>query len=252
MLHSRFVVPGRLNAHVAFTDRHGGYSRGDLSSFNLARHVGDDNELVAANRAALAQVLGLSGERLSFVSQVHGTDVAIIDSPEQLRDDPVTADAQVTTRAGIGLAIMVADCTPIMLADPEAGVIGAIHAGRPGMAAGVVPETIAEMQHLGATDIHAIIGPSVCPRCYEVPAALREEVAAIEPVAASVSVTGTPAIDVAGAVAEQLRRAGACIDHFSRTCTRESEDLFSYRRQRSTGRFAGVVWLQEENPTTHP
>lgn len=252
MLHSRFVVPGRLNAHVAFTDRHGGYSRGDLSSFNLARHVGDDNELVAANRAALAQVLGLSGERLSFVSQVHGTDVAIIDSPEQLRDDPVTADAQVTTRAGIGLAIMVADCTPIMLADPEAGVIGAIHAGRPGMAAGVVPETIAEMQHLGATDIHAIIGPSVCPRCYEVPAALREEVAAIEPVAASVSVTGTPAIDVAGAVAEQLRRAGACIDHFSRTCTRESEDLFSYRRQCSTGRFAGLVWLQEENPTTHP
>ena len=237
---------------MAFTDRHGGYSRGNLSSFNLARHVGDDNELVAANRAALAQVLGLSGERLSFVSQVHGTDVAIIDSPEQLRDDPVTADAQVTTRAGIGLAIMVADCTPIMLADPEAGVIGAIHAGRPGMAAGVVPETIAEMHHLGATDIHAIIGPSVCPRCYEVPAALREEVAAIEPVAASVSVTGTPAIDVAGAVAEQLRRAGVRIDHFSRICTRESEDLFSYRRQRSTGRFAGLVWLQEENPTTHP
>lgn len=252
MLHSRFVVPGRLNAHVAFTDRHGGYSRGDLSSFNLARHVGDDDELVAANRAALAQVLGLSGERLSFVSQVHGTDVRIIDSLEQLRDDPATADAQVTTRAGIGLAIMVADCTPIMLADPEAGVIGAIHAGRPGMAAGVVPETIAHMQNLGATDIHAIIGPSVCPRCYEVPAALREEVAAVEPVAASVSVTGTPAIDVAGAVAEQLRRAGVSIDQFSRTCTRESEDLFSYRRQRSTGRFAGVVWLQEENPTTHP
>lgn len=252
MLHSRFVVPGRQNAHVAFTDRHGGYSRGDLSSFNLARHVGDDDELVAANRAALAQVLGLSGERLSFVSQVHGTEVRIIESPEQLRDEPVSADAQVTTCRGLGLAIMVADCTPIMLADPEAGVIGAIHAGRPGMAAGIVPETIATMRNLGAADIHAIIGPSVCPRCYEVPAALREEVAAVEPVAASVSVTGTPAIDVAGAVAEQLRRAGVSIDHFSRTCTRESEDLFSYRRQQSTGRFAGVVWLQEENHTTHP
>lgn len=237
---------------MAFTDRHGGYSRGDLSSFNLARHVGDEEELVAANRAALAQVLGLSGERLSFVSQVHGTEVRIIDGPEQLREDSATADAQVTVRTGIGLAIMVADCTPIMLADPEAGVIAAIHAGRPGMAAGVVPETVAAMQKLGAADIHAIIGPSVCPRCYEVPAALREEVAAVEPVAASVSVTGTPAIDVAGAVAEQLRRAGVSIDHFSRTCTRESDDLFSYRRQRSTGRFAGVIWLQEENPTTHP
>ncbi|MDN6124389.1 MAG: polyphenol oxidase family protein, partial [Brevibacterium sp.] len=148
--------------------------------------------------------------------------------------------------------IMVADCTPIMLADPEAGVIGAIHAGRPGMAAGVVPATIARMKDLGATDIHAIIGPSVCPRCYEVPAAMRDEITAVEPVAASVSVTGTPAIDVAGAAAEQLRRSGVSIDHFSRVCTRESEDLFSYRRQRTTGRFAGVVWLQEENPTTHP
>ncbi|GAA1842154.1 peptidoglycan editing factor PgeF [Brevibacterium marinum] len=252
MLHSRFVVPGRLNAHVAFTDRHGGYSRGDLSSFNLARHVGDEDELVSANRAALAQVLGLSGERLSFVSQVHGTDVHVIDGPEQLRETPATADAQVTVRSGIGLAIMVADCTPIMLADPEAGVIGAIHAGRPGMAAGVVGEAVARMHGLGATDIHAVIGPSVCPRCYEVPAAMRDEVAAVEPVAASVSVTGTPALDVAGAVAEQLRRRGVSIDHFSRTCTRESEDLFSYRRHGSTGRFAGVVWLQEENPTTHP
>lgn len=252
MLHSRFVIPGTVNAHVAFTDRHGGYSRGDLSSFNLARHVGDDDELVAANRAALAQVLGLSGERLSFVSQVHGTDVRIVERTEQLRGAPVTADAQVSTQAGIGLAIMVADCTPIMLADPEAGVIGAIHAGRPGMAAGVVPATIARMRELGAVDIHAVIGPSVCPRCYEVPAALRNEVAAVEPVAASVSVTGTPALDVAGAVAEQLRRAGVSIDHFSRTCTRESDDLFSYRRHHSTGRFAGVIWLQEENPTTHP
>ncbi|MDN6602586.1 MAG: peptidoglycan editing factor PgeF [Brevibacterium sp.] len=241
-----------MKAHVAFTDRHGGYSRGDLSSFNLARHVGDDDELVAANRAALAQVLGLSGERLSFVSQVHGTDVRIVGGPDQLRDAPVEADAQVTTHSGIGLVIMVADCTPIMLADPEAGVIGAIHAGRPGMAAGVVPATIARMKDLGATDIHAIIGPSVCPRCYEVPAAMRDEITAVEPVAASVSVTGTPAIDVAGAAAEQLRRSGVSIDHVSRVCTRESEDLFSYRRQRRTGRFAGVVWLQEENPTTHP
>lgn len=252
MLHSRFVVPGRLKAHVAFTDRNGGYSNGDFSSFNLARHVGDNDELVSANRAALAQVLGLSAERLSFVSQVHGTDVRTVDSVEALRDSPVEADAQITTTPGVGLAIMVADCTPIMLADTEAGVIAVIHAGRPGMAAGIVDTTVAQMKHLGAGDIHAIIGPSVCPRCYEVPESLRDEVAAIEPVAASVSATGTPAIDVAGAVAEQLRRAGVSIDHFSRTCTRESDELFSYRRQQRTGRFAGVVWLQEENHTTHP
>ena len=252
MLHSRFVIPGRLNAHVAFTDRHGGYSSGDFSSFNLARHVGDDDDLVAANRAALAQVLGLSGERLAFVSQVHGTQVHTIERPERLREAPVEADAQVTSVPGIGLAIMVADCTPIMLADTTTGIIAAIHAGRPGMSAGVVGETVANMRALGAGDIHAVIGPSVCPRCYEVPGELRDEVAAVEPVAASVSVTGTPAIDVAGAVAEQLRREGVAIDHFSRTCTKESDDLFSYRRQQRTGRFAGVVWLEEENSTTHP
>ncbi|GAA0036042.1 peptidoglycan editing factor PgeF [Brevibacterium metallidurans] len=243
MLHSRFVVPGRSTAHVAFTDRHGGYSSGDFSSFNLARHVGDDEELVAANRSALAQVLGLSAERLSFVSQVHGTAVHTHTGPADARSG-AEADAQVSAEPGVGLVIMVADCTPVLLADTEAGVIGAVHAGRPGMAAGVVPATLQAMRELGAADIHAVIGPSVCPRCYEVPAELRDEVAALEPVAASVSVSGTPALDVAGAVAEQLRREGVVIDHFSRTCTRESEDLYSYRRNRRTGRFAGVIWLQ--------
>ena len=243
MLHSRFVVPGRSTAHVAFTDRHGGYSSGDFSSFNLARHVGDDEELVAANRSALAQVLGLSAERLSFVSQVHGTAVHHVTDTADVRAG-AEADAQVSALAGVGLVIMVADCTPVLLADTEAGVIGAVHAGRPGMAAGIVSETLSAMRELGAREIHAVIGPSVCPRCYEVPASLRDEVAAVEPVAASVSVSGTPALDVAGAVAEQLRREGAVIDHFSRTCSRESEDLYSYRRSRRTGRFAGVVWLQ--------
>ncbi|KZE19081.1 peptidoglycan editing factor PgeF, partial [Brevibacterium casei] len=219
------------------------YSSGDFSSFNLARHVGDDEELVAANRSALAQVLGLSAERLSFVSQVHGTAVHHVTDTADVRAG-AEADAQVSALAGVGLVIMVADCTPILLADTEAGVIGAVHAGRPGMAAGIVPETLAAMRDLGAREIHAVIGPSVCPRCYEVPASLRDEVAAVEPVAASVSVSGTPALDVAGAVAEQLRREGAVIDHFSRTCSRESEDLYSYRRSRRTGRFAGVVWLQ--------
>lgn len=251
MLHSRFVVPGRLNAHIAFTDRHGGYSSGDFSSFNLARHVGDDEAMVAANRSALSAVLGLGGERLSFVSQVHGTAIAEVTRAD-LRGPAAEADAQITTESGLGLAIMVADCTPVMLADPEAGIIAAVHAGRPGMSLGIVGDTVERMRELGAGEIHAVIGPSICPRCYEVPEEMRAEVAAIEPVTASVSVTGTPAIDVAAGVAEQLRRAGVAIDHFSRTCTRESDELFSYRRQSRTGRFVGVVWMQAENLTTHP
>src|SRR5699024_4245257 len=163
------------------------------------------------------------------------------------------------------LAIMVADCTPVMLADPEVGLIAAVHAGRHGMAAGLVPTTLAAMREAGAGRIHAVIGPSGCPRCYEVsaelraeaaatepPAASRAAVAAMEPTGASVSVSGTPALDVAGAVAEQPSGKSVSIDQFSRTCTKESEDLFSYRRQSTTGRFAGIIWLKEEKTTTHP
>ncbi|NNV10218.1 laccase domain-containing protein, partial [Geobacillus sp. MMMUD3] len=129
---------------------------------------------------------------LSFVSQVHGTAVHHVTDTAAIRAG-AEADAQVSALAGVGLVIMVADCTPVLLADTEAGVIGAVHAGRPGMAAGIVSETLSAMRELGAREIHAVIGPSVCPRCYEVPASLRDEVAAVEPVAASVSVSGTPA-----------------------------------------------------------
>nr|WP_320109114.1 laccase domain-containing protein [Brevibacterium sp. JSBI002] len=161
MLRSRFVIPGGRTAHIAFTDRHGGYSSGDFSSFNLARHVGDDDELVAANRAALAQVIGLSGERLSFVSQVHGTDVHIIDDEAQLRHTPVEADAQLTTVPGLGLAIMVADCTPVMLADADAGVIAAVHAG----AREWPQESSAERWLRCTTPVHGTSTRSSVPRC---------------------------------------------------------------------------------------
>src|SRR5699024_2142060 len=179
MLRSRFVIPGSRTAHVAFTDRHGGYSSGDFASFNLARHVGDDDELVAANRAALAQVPAPSGERLASVAPVHGTTGRTISDGAELRPGPVGAGAHFTNLTGIGLAIMVADCTPAMLADPEVGLIAAVHAGRQGMAAGVVPTTLAAMREAGADRIHAVIGPSVCPRCHQVPAELPPEVAPI-------------------------------------------------------------------------
>ncbi len=244
MLHSRFVASGTQgSAHIAFTDRWGGYSAAEFSSLNLGRGVGDSDEMVSANRAALASVLGLQGDRLSFTHQVHGTAVHTADS-----DAPAPAvaraDAQLTRAGRLGLVVLVADCTPVVLADPDAGLVAVAHAGRRGMADGVIGAVCDEMEAAGAGHITAFIGPSICPRCYEVPSALRAEVAAVAPVAASVSRTGTPALDVAAGVAEQLSQRGADIADWSSSCTFEHPDLFSYRRDGVTGRAAGIVWFE--------
>lgn len=240
---------GRM--HMAFTDRHGGYGVGDFSSFNLGLHVGDDPSAVAANRSLLSQALGL--DRVSYVQQVHGTSVHVVtdltiarSSPGGARPSPpVEADAQVTTCRGVGLAILVADCTPVLLAAPREGVIAAVHAGRRGMVDGVVPAALESMRAHGATEIVAAIGPSIGPRRYEVPASMRDEVGAVEPVTRSVTKTGAPALDIAAGVVEQLVREDVSIAHWSDVCTAESTDLFSYRRDGTTGRFAGIVWLTE-------
>jgi hypothetical protein len=127
----------------------------------------------------------------------------------------------------------------VLLADAEAGVIGAAHAGRPGLAAGVVPRTVEAMRELGASDITAWIGPHVCGGCYEVPAAMQAEVGAVEPASLATTSWGTPSLDLGAGVRAQLERAGATVVDVSR-CTRESDDLYSYRRDgRDAGRFAG-------------
>lgn len=248
MLHSRFVLSGeRFTAHAAFTDRRGGYSAGPFESFNLALHVGDETADVEANRSLLATVLQLQADRLSFVSQVHGAHVHAIDLPDaraSVPRDAVTADAQVSSTAQLGLVVLVADCTPVLLADVDAGVVGVVHAGRKGLAGGVVGAALEQMTARGAQRIQAVIGPSISPRSYEVPAVLRAQIADVEPVTSSVTAAGTPALDVAAGVAEQLRRAGVHIRHWDATNTFEAGDLYSYRRDATTGRFAGVIWLQ--------
>lgn len=243
---------------MAFTDRHGGYGHGAFGSFNLALHVGDDPSIVTANRSLLGQALGL--DRISFVEQVHGTAVheltaeavSTLGPGGAVASAPVQADAQVSDVPDVGLAILVADCTPVLLADPDAGVIAAVHAGRRGMVGGVIPATVEHMRARGAEHVWAAIGPSIGPRRYEVPAAMRDEVSAEEPVTASVTRVGTPALDVAAGVAEQLMREGVSIRDWSPHCTFESQELFSYRRDGTTGRFAGVVWLSSSDGTRRP
>ncbi|MBC7269517.1 MAG: peptidoglycan editing factor PgeF [Streptomyces sp.] len=231
-------------AHFAFTDRWGGVSAVPYEELNLGGAVGDDPGAVRTNRELAAKSLGLDAGRVVWMNQVHGAEVAMVDGPWGERPVP-EADAIVTTGRGLALAVLTADCVPVLLADPVAGVTAAAHAGRPGMVAGVVPAALRAMTELGAepSRIVARTGPAVCGRCYEVPETMRAEVAAVEPAAYAETSWGTPAVDVAAGVHAQLDRLGVCDREQSPVCTLESADHFSYRRDRVTGRLAGYVWL---------
>jgi YfiH family protein len=231
-------------AHFAFTDRWGGVSAVPYEELNLGGAVGDDPDAVRTNRELAAKSLGLDPANVVWMNQVHGAAVTVVDGPWGDRPVP-EVDAIVTTRRGLALAVLTADCTPVLLADPVAGVVAAAHAGRPGMVAGVVPAALRAMTELGADParIVARTGPAVCGRCYEVPEKMRADVAAVEPAAYAETSWGTPAVDVTAGVHAQLDRLGVRDRRQSPACTLESTDHFSYRRDRTTGRLAGYVWL---------
>ncbi|WP_460064606.1 peptidoglycan editing factor PgeF [Streptomyces sp. YKOK-I1] len=241
MIGQRESVSG---AHFAFTDRWGGVSAAPYEELNLGGAVGDDPAAVHANRELAAKSLGLDAADVVWMNQVHGADAAVVEGPWDDRPVP-RVDAIVTARRGLALAVLTADCTPVLLADPVAGIAAAAHAGRPGMVAGIVPAAVRAMVELGAepSRIVARTGPAVCGRCYEVPEQMRAEVAAVEPAAHAETSWGTPAVDVTAGVHAQLDRLGVCDREQSPVCTRESGDHFSYRRDRATGRLAGYVWL---------
>ncbi|OMI90098.1 laccase [Streptomyces sp. M1013] len=241
MIGQRDTVNG---AHFGFTDRWGGVSAVPYEELNLGGAVGDDPAAVTANRELAAKSLGVDPARVVWMNQVHGADVAVVDAPWEDRPVP-RVDAVVTAERGLALAVLTADCVPVLLADPVSGVAAAAHAGRPGLVAGVVPAAVRAMTELGADParIVARTGPAVCGRCYEVPEEMRAEVAAVEPAAYADTAWGTPALDVGAGVHAQLERLGVRDRAQSPVCTRESADHFSYRRDRTTGRLAGYVWL---------
>ncbi|QCW77343.1 laccase domain-containing protein [Streptomyces sp. S6] len=232
------------SAHFAFTDRWGGVSAAPYGELNLgARSVRP--RAVGANRERAARRLGLDPASVVWMNQVHGRDVAVVDGPwGPERGDPGRGRAG-DHAARSALAVLTADCTPVLLVDPAAGVVGAAHAGRPGLVAGVVPAVVEAMTALGArpSRITARTGPAVCGRCYEVPEEMRAEVAEAVPGTWAETSWGTPAVDVTGGVHAQLAALGVSDLHRSPVCTRESGDHFSYRRERTTGRLAGYVWL---------
>lgn len=232
---------GRRGAARSTTGAAAGASEGDFAGLNLGAHVGDDPAAVEVNRRQLADALDVPRSHLVFLNQVHGNTVVVAGDDAPWATAP-EADAVVTRRADLALVVLVADCTPVLLADRGTGVVAAVHAGRPGLVSGIIPATLAVMREQGASAIEAAVGPSVCPRCYEVPEQMRDEVAAVSPVSASVSWTGTPSIDISAGIVDQLVREGVSITWLP-GCTRETDSLYSYRRNQRTGRFAGVVRL---------
>ncbi len=231
----------RPGLELTFTSRTGGVSASPYGTLNLGGHVGDDPAAVRTNRERVAAALRLPADRLLLMDQRHGSDVAVVDAGAADPDRSAPAvDAMVTTETDLALAVLVADCTPVLLSDGERGVVGVAHAGRPGFVAGVVDRVVMTMREAGAERISAVVGPSVCGRCYEVPADLRDEAARVVPESAARSWTGTPAVDVATGVVAQLRANDVDVAWLP-GCTREDPDLFSYRRDRTTGRTAGVV-----------
>jgi polyphenol oxidase len=231
--------------HVVITDRLGGVSPAPYDSRNLGGKVGDNPTAVRQNRKKTAVELGIDPNRVVFMRQVHGAGVAYVTEPYD--DNPPELDAVFTDQPGLALGVLVADCAPVLLADASAGLIGAAHSGRAGTTAGVVPALIRAMVNRGAAPqrIAALVGPTACGLCYEVSAELRDEVAAVLPDTWSATKRGTPALDVRAGIIAQLAAAGVTAIRHDNRCTIETPELYSYRRENTTGRFAGFIWLKE-------
>lgn len=212
-----------------FTDRRGGESLGVYESLNFALHVGDDPGVVDSNRKKIGSA--------QFMNQVHGNHIEVVDS---LRLETPTCDGLVTKSPNLSLAVMVADCIPLLLVSKE--VVGAIHVGRAGLVNRIALKAIQMMRSLGAIEIHAVLGPSICGSCYEVPFQMQQDVIADHPRAFATTSKGTPGLDLPKALIADLIAAGVSYEA-STICTFEDEMYFSHRRQNPTGRFAGIVTL---------
>lgn len=245
-----FFSRGSLGSiEFAFTDREGGLSEGEFASLNLGSSVSsakpgqliDEPSLVGRNHQLLAS--GFQVSRLTTMTQVHGADVAYVDVATTA--SPV-ADAMITDQTDLALLVRAADCTPVVLADPQARIIGVVHAGREGLVNGVAVAAVRAMRDRGATRIQAWVGPRACGSCYEVPEAMADAVAAVVPEARSTTSWGTPALDVGRGVIAQLRAEDVDVTDIGEgACTIEDEAFFSYRRQgQASGRQGGIVVLR--------
>jgi hypothetical protein len=242
--HPDWIVPDwpaakRVRALV--TTRAGGTSAGPFATLNLSLRVGDDPARVARNRAVLRACL--PGDP-AWIRQVHGTAVA---DPE--RATPETeADATVTRRAGAVCAVMTADCLPILLSDAAGSVVGVAHAGWRGLAAGVIEAAVRAMA-APPGDLIAYIGPGIGSRRYEVGDDVRRAFVATDPGAAgsfAAHGSGKYLADLYALARRRLAAAGVERAYGGGFCTASEDRFFSFRRDRTTGRMASLIWLEDD------
>jgi YfiH family protein len=199
-------------------------------------------------RAALSDAVGLP---LAFVKQVHGDRLCWVDQPTP---DPArypTGDALGSRQRGIGLVIRTADCVPVLLADPERGLVAAVHVGWRGLMSDAVRSALAEVAGQDAGALRAAVGPAICGDCYQVGEDLAAEARRRGHVTGT-SADGSARLDVAASVVAQLRRGGIERIEWVRECTRESERFFSWRRDRSAGRQGAVIALADPTGANRP
>jgi len=231
------ILDAGLGVRAFFTTRRGGVSRPPYDSLNLGGNTGDDPDAIAENRAIVAN---LAGAPLAFMSQCHGSTVAVVEGP----DGEPQADAMITTTPGVALGVLVADCAPILLNDLGSGAVGVVHAGRLGVALGIARAAVDRLRQVGGSasgEIEAAVGPAICGQCYEVPSQMRAEVAESVPEAWAETPEGAPSLDIRLGVEAQLRGAGVDVIRIVGGCTFEVPAQFSHRRDGPTGRTAGVI-----------
>ncbi|MEA5163301.1 peptidoglycan editing factor PgeF [Cereibacter johrii] len=223
--------------HGFFT-RKGGASSGVFAGLNCGPGSSDLAEVVTINRARVAEAMGVAADRLITVTQVHSPDVLTVTGP--LADRP-RADALVTAVPGIAIAVLTADCQPVLMADAEAGVVAAAHAGWRGTKAGVLEATLAAMEALGAdrARVAAVIGPTISQAAYEVGPEFVEKFLDEDPEAARFFAQGPgdrALFDLPAFGLARLRAAGVGQAEWTRHCTyRDPERFFSYRRTTHAG-----------------
>ena len=247
-------------AAVVVTTRHGGASAAPYDSLNLGLHVGDDPETVVRNRARAAAAFGVALDASVFAHQVHGAGAALVGPDDRGRgtlsegDAVPDADILVTVSRGVTLAILVADCVPLALVDPAAGVLAAVHAGWRGTAAGVVGRAIRTMRDCGADvgRVRAFLGPAVHPDRYQVSEEVLRALSgavrprALDPAVARPDGPGHWLVDLVAANRQQLVASGVRSDHIAQSGTTTSDEaFFSDRVQRPCGRFALLARLAD-------
>jgi polyphenol oxidase len=240
----------------AFFTREGGTSEGLFASLNCGFGSGDAPERVSENRARAMAALDVPADRLVTCYQIHSPDVVVVETPWRREDNP-RADALVTNRRGVALGILTADCTPVLFADPDAGIIGAAHAGWRGALGGVLDATVAAMVRLGAAParIRAGVGPCIAQRSYEVgpefPAPFLAEDPNNTDLFAPARREGHYMFDLGSYVERRLRRAGIfTIQRAPCDTVAEETRFFSYRRaclkgEKDYGRGLSAIVLEE-------